>query len=112
MTSRKKDKSKVAVLGTTSNTPGPWTVVGRLGYGYLIGPNVAVAYGGVGSGHADDGEANARLIAAAPDLLSAAREVMEALEQYGASIVPHLLDDDMNAGQRLRNAIANAVGAV
>lgn len=56
-------------------------------------------------------EGDARVMAAAPDLLSAAREVMEALEKYGASIVPHLIDTDMNAGKRLRDAIAKATGA-
>ena len=41
-------------------------------------------------------------------LLAAAKEVMGMLEEHGASIVPHLLDTDMNAGQRLRDAIAAA----
>lgn len=39
-------------------------------------------------------------------LLAAAKEVIAALEEHGGSIVPHLLDTDMNAGQRLRDAIA------
>lgn len=41
-------------------------------------------------------------------LLSAAIEVMGLLEKHGPSIGPHLLDTDMNAGQRLRDAIAAA----
>jgi hypothetical protein len=59
----------------------------------------------------EEAEANAKLIAAAPDLLSAAKEVMDTLAKFGGSIVPHLLDTDMNAGQRLRDAIAKAVAA-
>jgi hypothetical protein len=34
-----------------------------------------------------------------------ARFVMAALEDHGASIVPHLLDTDDNAGQYLRDAL-------
>lgn len=41
-------------------------------------------------------------------LLAAAKEVMSALAEYGPSIVPHLMDSDQNAGQRLRVAIAEA----
>ena len=58
------------------HTPGPWTYAGRLGFGHLVDPNIAVAYGGEGSGRTDQGEANARLIAAAPDLLEAVREIV------------------------------------
>jgi len=43
----------------------------------------------------------------ASELRAAAKEVMAALHEYGPSIVPHLMDDDMNAGQRLRAAIAS-----
>lgn len=38
-----------------------------------------------------------------------AREVMDALEQHGAAIVPHLLDNDENSGERLRQALAAAL---
>lgn len=34
-----------------------------------------------------------------------AREVMWALEEHGPSIVGHLLDDDENSGERLRQAL-------
>lgn len=57
--------------------------------------------------------ANAALVAAArnalPSLLSIAREaqrVMDTLAEYGPSIVPHLMDTDNNAGERLRQALA------
>lgn len=42
------------------------------------------------------------------ELLFAAKEVMADLERYGPSIVPYLLDDDDNAGRRLRLSIAKA----
>ncbi len=41
-------------------------------------------------------------------LLASAKEVMDLLEEYGPSIVPHLMDSDQNAGQRLRDAITAA----
>jgi hypothetical protein len=41
-----------------------------------------------------------------------AREVMDALEQYGASIVGHLLDDDNNSGERLRRALRGDDGGL
>jgi len=40
------------------------------------------------------------------NLLRAAKEVMADLAEHGPSIVPHLMDTDNNAGQRLRDAIA------
>lgn len=45
------------------------------------------------------------------NLLGSAKEVMDLLEKYGASIVPHIMDTDENAGQRLRDAI-EAMGDV
>jgi hypothetical protein len=47
-------------------------------------------------------------------LVAAAREVMDMLEEHGRdergpSIVPHLLDSDQNAGQRLRDLLASLV---
>lgn len=39
-------------------------------------------------------------------LRAAAKTVMDDLQQHGASIVPHLLDSDDNAGERLRLLIA------
>ena len=58
-----------------------------------------------------DGEVvweNAKLIAAAPDLLESSQKVMSLLEKHGSSIVPHLMDTDENAGEELRQAIARA----
>ena len=62
----------------SKHTPGPWVVTGRLGHGWHIAPNIAVAYGGDASGHGVDGEANANLIAAAPYLLAALKDVVAA----------------------------------
>lgn len=46
--------------------------------------------------------------ALAGKLAEAADEVMKKLEQHGPSIVPHLLDTDENAGERLREVITEA----
>ena len=42
------------------------------------------------------------------EMAKAAKEVMDALDKHGPSIVPHLVDTDENAGQRLRELIAKA----
>lgn len=39
------------------------------------------------------------------EVAEAAKIVMDLLEEHGPSIVPHLLDTDENAGQRLRTAL-------
>lgn len=41
-------------------------------------------------------------------LLKHSKKVMALLEEHGGSIVPHLIDDDENAGEFLRQAIAKA----
>lgn len=61
-------------MSKIAHTPGPWDYVGRLGYGHLIGPNIAVAYGGELSGRKCHGKANAHLIAAAPEMYEALQE--------------------------------------
>lgn len=42
------------------------------------------------------------------EVLIYAERVMDALKEYGPSIVPHLMDSDDNDGERLRKAIAKA----
>lgn len=64
-------------MSTAKHTPGPWVYSGRLGFGHLVSPNIAVAYGGATSGRQDSGEANARLIAAAPEMYEALKLVMQ-----------------------------------
>jgi len=60
-----------------SHTPGPWTVRGPTGYlnQTAIDPAIGCAYG---SG--DEVQANAALIAAAPDLAAALRDLLEDYE--------------------------------
>ena len=55
-------------------TPGPWGVTGRNGYlnQVGIGPSIGCAYGA-----GDEVRANARLIAAAPDLLAEVKRLRE-----------------------------------
>lgn len=109
-----------ARAGMPAHTPGPW-IASKFGFQVLTGDSWNTICTLKGGAEWEDGrgkyqpeyawenqEANARLIAAAPDLLAAAKEVMATLEKHGPSVVPHLLDTDMNAGQRLRDAIAKA----
>lgn len=101
-------------MAEIKHTPGPWSVVPHSRHKHSVSGGMWTNFAKVVtriSGRSEDsaeGLANARLIGAAPELLSAAIEVMQALEEHGPSIVPHLLDTDMNAGQRLRDAIAKA----
>jgi hypothetical protein len=59
-------------------------------------------------GH-DEQQANGRLIAAAPELLSAAKRMAAWIE---ATKEPHLIDTDENPGEALRAAIAKAEGRI
>lgn len=81
-------------------TPGPWVYSGRLGFGHLVSPNIAVAYGGATSGRQDSGEANAHLIAAAPDMYEALKLVM----QHGR------IDDSEHRMNVVAAALAKAEG--
>lgn len=127
----------VALLSPTNNapgsagqnwahTPGPWRVCG--GYtpaycsihsesGYIVFGMADRSVHSEGAPrrpiNAPDMEtqrANARLIAAAPEVVEHAARVMALLAEHGPSIVPHLLDTDDNAGQRLRTALRKATG--
>ena len=72
----------------SKHTPGPWTAVKNSAYWEIDGPD---DFGGVADTCASSagepdfgrsmalGEANARLIAAAPDLLSACRGLLDAI---------------------------------
>lgn len=51
------------------------------------------------------------MTALASRLALAAKDVMELLQRDGAKIVPHLLDTDENAGQRLRDVLEEAIRA-
>lgn len=95
-------------MSETKFTPGHWVYAGRLGFGHLISPNIAVAYGGDGSGRADDGLANANLIAAAPDLYAALCDLLEN-EKYQTMVGgnPRAVDAML---ERARAALSKARG--
>jgi len=64
----------------TQYTPGPWNYAGPSDIGrdtYSIYGNGPLAYTAGPSDYGDAAEANARLIAAAPDLLAALKQIME-----------------------------------
>ena len=84
----------------TAFTPGPWTV-GKDGTGFInqvkIDPSIGCAYG-----RGEEVEANARLIAAAPDLLDACVAYIASREELN-------LTADSNAVKAIRAAIEKAV---
>lgn len=70
----------------TKHTPGPWVVV-RAGNSTLIRSDSQRGYfakieGACAGAHGAEGEANARLIAAAPDLLEALKKALPLLEEH------------------------------
>jgi hypothetical protein len=74
---------------TAKHTPGPWTIIrSKLetdgAFDYAIGtdeaPVIAEAFGRDANGGWPDAEANARLIAAAPDLFSALKALLPEID--------------------------------
>jgi hypothetical protein len=95
---------------TTQHTPGPWRV-GDAAH-TIFGPkqadgSLAVTIASVaGNARVEDYRANARLIAAAPDLLAALKAV-SAIAEHGPSVVDALGFQNVRA---IRAAIAKAEG--
>jgi hypothetical protein len=75
--------------------PGPWVNTGPVGYALFIASSdarIAMAYG---LQENDCAEANANLMAAAPDLYKACAEVLPYLEEHIASVIEaHSVLDD------------------
>lgn len=69
-------------MNSTQHTPGPWTMRGPSlrANGYNIGS--------VNSHGTTEGAANARLIAAAPDLLAACGELLATVKIYSSNAEP------------------------
>lgn len=75
---------------TTKHTPGPWEVRydDQLDHIFTVGEHprrIANIFGGVcGQNDSDlENQANARLVAAAPDLLAACKRYLRAMDEYG-----------------------------
>lgn len=98
----------------TKHTPGPWTfeeLRGDDGLGYIASDHADVPCGhiihaGVSDLPAEENRANAHLIAAAPDLLTALKEVSEWIGGWS----PNFEQDDEwpETAKRMRDAIAKA----
>ena len=94
----------------TEFTPSPWTVTGGYSPQVKAGAVVIATPGAtpdaIGGTNLSEHAANARLIAAAPELLAACEEALEALPPPGVSVSPLFLLLD----ETLRKAIARARG--
>ena len=94
----------------TAHTPGPWLVKGRQSVRGSAGEYIAKA-------NWNNGEANARLIAAAPDLLIALREAEAALEVAVGRLLNRQPDYPVHVTSEhlglvlVRSAIAQATGS-
>ena len=89
------------------HTPGPWSVT-WCNDGWCVearpcGICETHIYGDAGSPSMPEREANARLIAAAPELLEAAKQALQVFVDQG-------WDDDLSAAKSLKAAIAKAEG--
>ena len=98
----------------TKHTPGPWETKPeecdkpyirirgtRLGSRYKVANAITPVYDGVGAREAEETRANARLIAAAPELLEALQAIIN--DGLHCDVVPHL-------HTKARAAIAKATG--
>jgi hypothetical protein len=101
-------------MSTTKHTPGPWTIVSTVAHPFAVvadGKQVAVAQSAQATIQAPERAANARLIAAAPELLEAnikAIEVLTWAEAAGLPVQEHIqLREHL---QQVRAAIAKATG--
>jgi len=102
------------------HTPGPWQIRRSSGRPYQIEAPAAVGnknvtnWGGISRRTSPEGEANARLIAAAPELLSMLEAALGALEGAAKEVdACSYMDDDFyedNICTRIRAAITKAVG--
>ena len=83
------------------HTPGPWSTIGKWVYDVENPSPIAQCLRPYGEGAAN---ANARLIAAAPEMLEALELVVQAHEWWSGGFSPELMDP-------VRAAIAKAKGA-
>lgn len=99
-------------MTTTNHTPGPWAIT-KGAYGALWAGPAMLPHPGRdmefcaqarGASYLAERDADARLIAAAPDLLAALRDLFAGMEQHGAEKwMPHRME-------RARAVIASATG--
>ncbi len=94
-------------MTAAKHTPGPWYAIGPDVYKDLFGKQYPVA---ACDDWSDDTEHNARLIAAAPELLDALRDAMQAVEVFHGPIAWEVFRDHSPEMKRWRAAIAKATG--
>lgn len=103
----------------SKHTPGPWSSHFEEAY-YVTGPdlgrvammmNLKGAHGLGGRRSGDEAAANCRLIAAAPDLLEALREAMDAVKTFHGPDCWDIYEQHSPEMKRWRAAIAKATGS-
>lgn len=112
---------------TTKHTPGPWRVDETKALGaYGVWTDYATHPGHDGAGYPslvcsmvptvkseitrEQRDANARLIAAAPDLLAACQESLAFISEIDFALLAELLDGRDSLLERLQAAVAKAKG--
>lgn len=95
----------------TEHTPGPWRVGDREPYVEIWGPMLMNAYPVLASMEAEPREANARLIAAAPDLLAALPDLFHVISWLENGCDPRSAVKELRIYQsRIDTAKAKAEG--
>ena len=102
-------------MSNANHTPGPWSssmwtddVAGAVGWSIVCGDaGHLVPTNTFETDDEEEAEANARLIAAAPELLDALKAM---LDQFNYSTVSGLVHDESMAIMKAREAIAKATG--
>ncbi len=105
-------------MSAAKHTPGPWYVSKRNPLRVIeSGPRALTlatvgtnGHGVTAEGAQAEAEANARLIAAAPELLDALRDAMQAVEVFHGPIAWEVFRDHSPEMKRWRAAIAKATG--
>lgn len=95
---------------TSKHTPWPWSVYVRKGAAMSVGPSHNCTVATVCCPPVGDAEANARLIATAPELLEALRGLDEAYCRAGDSLSREERAEDRKRLMAARAAIAKATG--
>ena len=99
-------------MSETKHTPGPWTngvMVGVSG-AHKAGLDLAFITSPLESRRAEC-EANARLIAAAPDLLESLQLAVEYLAEWHSELPEHVGDNEPGVMAKFHAVIAAATGA-
>lgn len=96
-------------MSERKHTPGPWSTGIVFGFTEVVAPTLNVA--NIRGRTIPEQDANARLIAAAPELLEALEECVHALAEWVEIAEPSdMREDELDTLEKARSAITKATG--